>query len=636
MRSVDVYINGKKIRLTPKQTIAKGGEAEIFDLGAGKALKLFKQPQHPDYQASPQEQQAARDRLLDHQQKLRQFPPTLPQRVIQPEALVTDKSGQTVLGYTMPLVQGAEVLLRYSDRAFRQSGIPHQTVVQIFQDLHTTVSQLHQAGVAIGDFNDLNVLVRGTEAYLVDADSFQFGTFLCKVFTLRFVDPLLCDPQQPKPLLKQPHSPNSDWYAFAVMLMQCLLFVNPYGGVYKPKNPALKIPQDARSLHRITVFHPEVQYPKPALPYQVLPDALLHQFHQIFEQDYRGEFPRRLLDSLQWTQCRTCGIAHARNACPTCISPAGIAAGIVAKVTTLPIAIRGTVTATPIFATGGVILYAALQAGRLNWLYHDCGAFKRRDERGDGASVLTGNLDPYLRFRFHGQGTAIVRQGQAITLEAGQVVDRLAIDCIGTLPLFETNDSAPYWIHNGQLLRDSELGAVYMGDVLSNQTRFWVGSHFGFGFYPVGHGTIAFVFDAKQPGINDHVTLPLWTGQLIEAGCSFSSDRCWFFLATQEQGKTIHRCTVVRSDGSIVATAQAEAGEGSWLSTLQGKCAAGHFLLAATDEGIVRVEVQQGQLVKTKEFPDTEPFVDASCQLFAAPDGLYVVGHRTIQRLTIV
>src|SRR5205085_1033924 len=107
----------------------------------------------------------------------------------------------TILGYTMPLLQSTDPLLRYSERSFRQTGISTQTVVQIFQDLHDTVSKLHFYQLVIGDFNDLNVLVRDTEAYLIDADSFQFASFPCTVFTARFVDPLLCDPTANQPIL---------------------------------------------------------------------------------------------------------------------------------------------------------------------------------------------------------------------------------------------------------------------------------------------------------------------------------------------------------------------------------------------------------------------------------------------------
>lgn len=47
---MDVYLNHKRLRLKSSQLIGKGGEADIYDLGKGQALKLFKQPDHPAWQ----------------------------------------------------------------------------------------------------------------------------------------------------------------------------------------------------------------------------------------------------------------------------------------------------------------------------------------------------------------------------------------------------------------------------------------------------------------------------------------------------------------------------------------------------------------------------------------------------------
>ena len=619
---MDVYLNGKKIPLHPSKAIGKGGEADVYDLGNGKALKLFKPPNHPDYQGNLMEQQAARDRLAERQRKLPQFPQNLPSYVIRPESLATDKKRQTILGYTMPLIQGAATLMKYSDRAFRQAGITNQSVVAIFQQLHNIVEQIHQAQVVLGDFNDLNVLIKSNQPYLIDADSFQYGGFLSKVFTARFVDPLLCDPDGDRPLLNQPHSVNSDWYAFTVMLMQSLLFVDPYGGVYRPKDPTKRIAHDARPLHRITVFHPEVKYPKPAVPYQVLPDNLLHYFHQIFEQDRRGKFERSLLDNLQWQTCQTCGIEYARNTCPNCTT---ITTTLPQLSATLTVIVRGTVTANRIFATEGIILFASLQNQKIQWLYHQSGEFRREDN----FVVLSGNLDPELQFRIKGKTTLIAIQGQIFSLIPYQNSERLAIDS------FDVNEYGRYWTYSGQLLRDGNLGAEYIGDVLAGQTHFWVGNNFGFGFYRAGNLNVAFVFDTNRRGINDTVKIPFSPGQLIDATCTFADERCWFFWATQEAGRIINRCTIIRSNGTIEATAEAERGDNSWLASLGGKCAAGKFLLAATDDGVVRVELQNGQIVKTKEFPDTEPFVNASSQLLASEQGLYVINQRQINLLKI-
>ena len=294
---MDIYLNQKRIKLNPKAAIGKGGEADIYDLKNGKVLKLFKTADHPDYQLLPQEQQSAQARIAIHQQKLPAFPTNLPVRVIKPEALATDKQG-LILGYAMPFLQNTVPLLKYGDRTYRNTnGLSQQFVTALFRDLHETVLKIHEVNVTIGDFNDLNLLVYHNQVNIIDADSFQFGQFPCQVFTARFVDPILCDRKANQPILTSPHTPDSDWYAFTVMLMQSLLYVDPYGGVYKPKSQASQIPHSARPLQRITIFHPDVRYPKPAIPYKVLSDDLLHHFHNCFEKDWRGDFPKNLLES---------------------------------------------------------------------------------------------------------------------------------------------------------------------------------------------------------------------------------------------------------------------------------------------------------------------------------------------------
>jgi H/ACA ribonucleoprotein complex subunit 3 len=543
-----------------------------------------------------------------------------------------DKSGQ-IAGYTMPLLKNTEPLLRYSDRAFRQS-IATQTIIQIFQDLHTTLSKLHFARIIIGDFNDLNILIKGTEAYLIDADSFQFNSFLCSVFTARFVDPLLCHQQATQLILQKSHNADSDWYAFTIMLMQCLLFVDPYGGIYKPKQQSQHVLQATRPLHRITVFHPEVRYPKPAIPYKVLPDELLDHFRQVFEGDRRGEFPRQLLDELQWLKCQGCGIEHARSVCPNCTQAIAIQSNQVSQHKI----VSGVVTATTLFKTEGVILTANVEQGKLQWVYHEQSQFKRED----GSTVLNGSLNPHLRWRIQGRSTWLGYQGQLLHFIPEQEPERYAVDSMGAIAQFDTNQTYLYWLDRGQLLRLNRsslfpLSSSLIGTVLPSQTCFWVGSHFGFGFYQADRLTIAFVFDVDKVGINDRVQLPRWQGQLIHANCSFSSDFCWLFLTTQEQGQIIHRCVVIQSNGAIAAMAQTRTGDDHWLTKIRHgqPCAIANFLLAATDEGILRVELQQGRLVLAKTFVETEPFVDSQCQLLPAPEGLYVVSERQIQKLKL-
>jgi hypothetical protein len=622
---MDVYLRGKRIKLDPARSLGKGGEADVFDLGGGRALKLFKSPDHPDYQGLPLEQKAAEQRIATHQSKLRAFPAGLPRQIIAPDELATDRSGRSVVGYSMQVVAPAEPLLRYGDPSFRRAGVPGRDVVRLFREIHAAVSALHAAGIVIGDFNDLNVLVTtGVQPRFIDADSFQFGQYPCTVFTERFVDPLVCDAQGTTLRLVRPYNPNADWYAFAALLMQTLVFVGPYGGVYRPKDVSRRIPHGARPLQRITVFHPEVQYPKPATRYEILPDELLHYLHRVFEKDDRGPFPAVLLDRLQFGACPRCSTEHARAACPFCTPTMTAPSHPVLRV-------RGEVVCTRVFETRGVLIHACVEKGELRFVYHDAGAYRRED----GSHIFKADLDPSLRFSILGPSTLVGRGGELAVLSPGEKPDRLSVDSDGTGPAFASNGRHRYWTASGRLLREGSpsLGGEStetIGDVLAGQTRIWVGPRFGLGLYRASNLSVAFVFDSERRGINDTLRLPPLRGQLVEAACALDVGRAWLLLALHRDGRTNHLCLTYSRLGALEATAEATAGDGSWLGTIRGKCATQGMLLAATDGGIVRIEVRDGALQKTREFPDTEPFVDAASQLFAGKDGVYVVGGNEI------
>jgi hypothetical protein len=616
---MQVYLGARKVTLSPTKALGKGGEADVYALD-NCALKIYKTPDHPDYANNPIEQQGARERIETAQTKLRAFPLPLGGRVVQPTELATDASGRLV-GYAMPLLRHVDPLYLYAHRDSRPGQADNNAVTALLRDLSATVKNVHEARVVIGDFNDLNVLVQGAEARLIDADSLQFGSYLSQVFTARFVDPLLCDPSQSAPAMIRPHNENSDWYALAIMLMECLLYVGPYGGVYVPKNRAALVPLDARPLHRITVFHPEVRYPKPATHYSVLPDDLLDYLHRTFIKDERGVPSSGLLDTLRWTKCSACGKEHARSCCPVCatVSPAAVK-----EVTR----VRGKVVCTRIFKTPGHILQAVVQGGALRYLYHQDNAFGR-----ENGWASPGSLQGGLRFRIAGDRTLIGQGGVLLTL--GAAPERLSVDCYRNLPAFDTNGTARYWASGGVLYRDGTLGPEILGNVLQDQTLFWVGPTFGFGFYRAGTLSVAFVFDAEHPGINDTVPFPRLSGQILEARAAFTKERCYFQLSAQEGPHQVHRGLVIDRAGRILARAEAKAGDGSWLSHLTGALPVGNFLLVPTDDGVVRVEQEGKELRVAREFPDTEPFVDAGSRLLPGPGGLYVVGDREIALLKL-
>ncbi|WP_428265328.1 hypothetical protein [Haliangium sp.] len=649
---MNVYLSGTRIALDPAAAIGQGGEAEVYEYG-GRALKVFKSPTHPDFAGLPQAQDGARERIALHQRKLPDFPAGLPARVIAPETLARSrKRGGTIVGYSMPLVRGAQSLGRLAEPKLRRQAVSGNDVVAALRELHDTVTALHRLGVVIGDFNDENVLVRGHEAYLIDADSFQYGGYPCAVFTERFVDPLLCDPQAAAPRLCQPYGPDSDWYAFHVLAMRALLCVGPYGGVHRPKDAARRVPHAARPLRRVTVFDPEVIYPKPALPYALLPDDLVEHLRAVFCRDQRGPLPRDLLDDLRWTRCRRCGVEHARSVCPGCRPGAAHHKRIYARV-------RGQVRVDEIFATAGAVVAAAVAGKALVWLSLDAGELANHR----GEILATGlSLRPGRRIECLGDGALVIEAGRARALGPASGRSRASVNssptaagsdgandyvadvCGPHTALCADADGQVVWASGGQLLarhgrQPAYAGALTLGAVLAGQTRLWLGDGRGFGLYRAGALTVGFTFSPQRRGLDDRVELPPLRGRISHLHAAVARDRVWLFWRERRGAKEAARCALFGPAGELLADAEAELGAAAdaapWLLAGPGCTAVGPYLFAPTDAGVARVEQSGDRLAATRLFPDTAPFVSADDRLLVGPDGLYVISSQRIVRLQL-
>jgi hypothetical protein len=362
----------------------------------------------------------------------------------------------------------------------------------------------------------------------------------------------------------------------------------------------------------VTVFDPEVVYPKPALPLAELPPDLLDYFKTVFTEDRREAFPAMLLDEQLWVRRR------------------GPAVAVLQPSRT----IHGQVTATVIFETQGRIVVAALQHGKLRVLHHDGQAYLRED----GTQVATGHYNPQLRYRLQGKKTLLAQGNQLVVID-GQTT-RHGVDRFGNLPILDATEHSYYWVEGGRLLRsDALVDQRPIGEVLPNRTLMWAGPNFGLGFWYAGELQQGFVFDARRPGLNSTLKLDRLPGQLLGATAVFDADRAWLLVQYQEGGKTYHRATAVNQLGQVLAQYEIEEpSEDHWLRSIHGHAAIGGRLFCATDDGVVAVQVKAGQFI-TRQFPDTAPFVNSNSKLLALVEdkqiALLVVGERQIVRLAI-
>ncbi len=618
---MEIVIKSKKYRLTPGMAIGKGGEADVYKIDKNKALKVFKTPRHPDLSGQKEEQQKANSRIMEQQKKLPKFPKLRYDRIISP--LDIAYGGKKIAGYTMNLVKNAEPIMMYSKKGFRLQGIADEQVMKVFQDMHSTLQMIHKNGLVIGDYNDLNILVRNEKAYFIDVDSWQYGGFYCHAFTAKFLDPLFADPNAKHFILAKPFSLEADWYAYAVMYFQSLLFVDPYGGVYRPKDKKDRLNEGQRPLKRITVFHNEVRYPKPARPLEVLPDDLLHYFANVFVKDKREIFPNRYLE-LEWKKCPKCKQIYARENCPNC-------KGVAKEAIKETIIIRGKIKARLIVKTGGQILFASWQKG-FKWLVYENGRYLRENKR----KVLSGSLIPGIRYRIQGGNTILGQGNNLVIINEKEEVKKVTVDSLNNLSIFGANDNNIFYLQNGILYRMDKWSPLRIGEALANQTLFWIGEKIGFGFYRAGMLSEAFIFNPNRAGLAYVKNFIFPTGKLIDSTCFFSDSLVWFFISMMNKGKEINYCYLYNSKGELTASANNTDESDIWLNEIRGKIALGNFLLSATDDGIVRIENNQGKLTKSRNFPDTEAFTQSDSHLLAGDNGLYIVGRKQINHVELI
>lgn len=621
-----LYVNGKRLVIDQNCAIGSGGEGEVWDIGGGVAAKVFKTSEHPDYAGT--DPQSERDRLgagvrLELLQRKLPVFPRLPGRVVTPQDLIRTKQGQ-IRGYTMQFLQGAEVLKSYTRPGFRNTaGIDNNAMQSILLDLYDLVSSVHRHEVQIGDFNILGVLVLNGNCYLIDADSFQFGGFMCRSFTPRFVDPLVC--KKDELVLAKDFSEKSDWYAFSAMAFETLTHVPPYGGVLKG-TVAKGITQDDRPLYRVSVLHKDVTYPTKGTPLDRFSDDFLHYYERLLHGDERGLFPRDLLTT-KWHRCRTCGIEHSHKSCPACKAVVPSASLVEVR--------RGRLVMTSLFKTDGRILTASVEGGRLLYLYWKDGFFYRED----GEVVTSGALSAKLKVRLL-EGTTIFSQGAGVAAKVtlGKEPDVVMVDSYrDTFPVFDTNGRNFFRITSGRIIRDGEIGEKFIGRGVPNQTLFWTGTKFGFGTYRVGQIRNSFVFDVDT-GVQHEVLLPRPIGDPIDATCYFTPHACWFFVASNERGDIQHDCFVMRRDGTIAADQRAKEGADSWLDGFMGKAAISlskgdgvtHALLSIGDSGMYRIEERDGSLIETTRWSDTQGVLYPTDLLIPSNQGIYVVRNNEI------
>ncbi len=627
---MEVVINNNMIRLNQSQVLGAGGEGTVFRAKVGTdvlAVKVYHQPDS-----------IREAKLRAFLAKGWQLPTS---RVALPLDLVFDARGRNVIGLTMPFLgKGFEELASLSNRKYRAAYLVNsKNVADIFLDGGATLTQAHQNGLVIGDFNDLNGLFRGIEMLLIDVDAWQFDQFACPVATESFLAPELYNIDLSlRPVFK----PEYDWYSFAVMLFKSLLLVHPFGGTHKGLRQLT-----ARAAQRITVFDPGVTYPRIALSPDVLNDDLAEAFHKVFALGKRKAFP---LDTLrayaaELTECPSCHTFYpqSRQICPVCNQKTLI-------VIQQPIGVSKGVTAAEFLRVDGNIIYYKLEGTRLTVVAYEHG--KAMLYRKIGTSLRKMELFneiPGAKYEILGDTLIVNVPGQNELLLVDVSGDSIKPITKGETEIFAVNrramfrSSNQYLFHiiNGNLMyaevENGQLLERLLRPVMNQQTWFAVRDETmskptACGFFQVLNQQMFWL--VWEGAIYDDLPLAELEASesLLDVLVRFSSQGALIRRLTQLAGVNYLRTEMVDTNGKVVVSSARVKQEDHPAGELHGQAYSTGKLLHATDEGILSEDVNTGGV---KKFETTSQYVSQGDSLLSYQGGLLVVKDASVIQLTL-
>ncbi|MBI4136644.1 hypothetical protein HY469_01125 [Candidatus Roizmanbacteria bacterium] len=624
---MQVIIDGKQIRLHQVDQLGAGGEGVVYKSRVEKDILAVKVYHQPDARRA---------------QKLQTFLAkswTLPiSKIAMPLQLVYDVKGRTIIGLTMPLLSsGFEELMSLSNKKYRASFLVNtRMVADIFLDGGHTVNTIHQNGLVIGDFNDLNGVFRGTEMLFIDVDAWQFDTFPCPVGTEQFLAPELYGIDlSSKPVFR----PEHDWYSFAVMLFKSLLLVHPYGGTHKDVKQLVQ-----RATRRITVFDAKVTYPKIGLAPDILNDDLAHVFEQFFAVGKRGPFPLDMLQAYaeNLTECTSCGAFYpaSRIQCPICHAKTII-------IITRPVTVTKGVQVTEFIRTQGSIVFHKVTDAMVVVIAYENGKAVLYTKRGILAPKRKElfNEIPGARFELVGD-VLIVNMPNSTELLLMDVSEdaikpimksETSIYAGNRRAVFRASDRYLFRIVSGNLMygevKYDQLIERPLRSVMMGQTWFVVRTRetgnkpVACGFFQVLQQQMFWlVWEGRS---FDNMSLSqLDLGELlVDLTVKFSSQGTLVRRLTQFQGVNYIRTDMINTNGVVAYSSSRVRKEDHPAPFLHGQAYSTGKLLSATDDGVIQEDVQSGQI---KTFDATKGFVEEGDTLYPYQGGLLVVKESTV------
>jgi len=605
---MQVIYQGTPITIDPKKSIGSGGEANIVVHG-NVAFKIYHQP------------------TAERAKKLQDFLShrfAFPVNVMAPIDNLYDNRNK-VIGFAMGIADNCKDIRNLSVTKFRSvQQITTNHVVDCFTQTKTTLDSIHDLGIIVGDFNDLNILFDITTyvPIYIDVDSFQFDSYPCIVGTEDFIDPSLYGVDlTKKPMFTQ----QTDWYSFAVILFKSLFFVHPYGGIQQQHKTLF-----TRAQNNVWVFDKSVTYPVMGKKPETISDELLTYFSEIFCHGQRPNLPITLLQSLQnsFIECSACKTFYhnSRGTCPQCMQVTPQITANLSKVKMTKQVGKEQCVASTLFQIEGTILFTKV--------INDTIVVISYDGKNTNLSLVTKNSENTItlwqgfqkdfRYEYFLPHYLVVAQNTKVLIFD---VSNKSIKHVGSTstmlyrnePVITCDNDGFYRLTNNTIMRGSIVGGnnFIETDIMSsieNQTWIQAGKYLNFGFYRIFEKYQFFIF---TPTVRYEIKLPDLPGQVIDMDVITSVNSVLLLRKNIHNGRTYSHWHIIDDKGKILETKSEESISSELLSNIYGKTFAGSNLIHPTDSGIA-IEKHGNVSVKAS----TASYVNDSSQLMLYTQGI--------------
>jgi len=242
-----------------KQTpLAEGGEGWIYDYN-NQIIKVYKSTVN----------------IKEKEKKIKQLmTKNLPAQVITPIDVLTDNKNKFI-GYVMNKIDGEEFKRLSNKKYITSNNITVQNISIMLVKIKDTLDILHSQNIRIGDLNDSNILFdQNYKVYFIDVDSWAIDGIPCDVIMDTFRDNLL---------VGNNFTPQTDYYAFAVLIFKSLTRLHPFGGT---TNPDMNIVD--RMKKQISVIeNSKIVIPKNIDQWDFMSPKLIEDLKKIYETNNR-------------------------------------------------------------------------------------------------------------------------------------------------------------------------------------------------------------------------------------------------------------------------------------------------------------------------------------------------------------